>query len=166
VYADWRTAVLIFLIVVVIGIGGRALLPGLRLMKVPRLSVVFTLVALTMTFVISVLDFIRVNPAGHMVLLPMVVLTTIVDRVYSVADEKSKRVALLQLFWTVVVALCCVLLFQWAPAGRLLLVYPELHLITLALLLLLGLYDGKKLIEISHFRFLAGEAKTKPQSSG
>ncbi len=161
VYADRRIAAIIFLIVVVIGIGGRALLPGLKLMKVPRLSVVFTLVALTMAFSISVLDFVSAQPAGHLVLLPMVVLTTIVDRVYSVADENSKRVALLRLFWTIVVALCCVLIFQWGRVGRLLLFYPEIHLITLAVLLLLGLYDGRKLTDISYFRFLVEKTKAK-----
>ena len=81
VYTDWQTAVLIFIVVVAIGIGGRALLPNLKLMRVPRLSVVFTLVAMIMTLTVSALDYIHFTPVGHVVLLPLVILTTIIDRV-------------------------------------------------------------------------------------
>lgn len=165
VYADWRTATIIFTIVIVVGIAGRSLLPGLKLMKIPRLSMVFTVVAMTMAITVSLLDYLHFNPAGHVVLLPLVVLTTIIDRVYSVSDEDGVRIALQRLGWTLVVALTCFLLFQWQPLGRLLVVYPELHFITLAMLLLLGLYNQKKLSDVPHFHFLAETKKNKVKSA-
>lgn len=164
VYADWRTATIIFLIVIVVGIAGRSLMPGFKLMKIPRLSIVFTLVAITMAVTISFLEYLHFTPAGHVVLLPLVVLTTIIDRVYSISDEDGVRIALQRLGWTIAVALVCFLLFQWQALGRLLLVYPELHFITLALLLLLGLYNQKKLSDFAYFRFLTENKKTKPKA--
>lgn len=161
VYADWRTAVILFIVVVVIGIGGRALLPGLKLMRVPRLSVVFTLVAFIMALTLSTLDHFNFSPAGHVVLLPLVVLTTIIDRVYTIADEDGMRIALLRLFWTIVVAVSCIVIFRWQAFARLLLIYPELHFSTLALLLLLGLYNARRLTDISSFHFLTEDRKKK-----
>ncbi|HIJ54621.1 MAG TPA: hypothetical protein HPQ03_00705 [Deltaproteobacteria bacterium] len=165
VYTDWRTATAIFLIVIVIGIGGRALMPGLRLLKVPRLSMVFTLVAMTMTYAISALDYINFNPSGHLILLPMVVLTTIVDRSYSVADEDGRVIALVRLGWTIVVALFCVGAFKWRFLSQLLLVYPELHFITLSIILLLGLYTSKKILDYPHLRFLTEKQANKKRKT-
>lgn len=158
-YADWRTAVVLFAVVVVIGISGRSLLPGLKLMRVPRLSFVFTLVAFIMAFTLSAMEHFNFTPAGYVVLLPLVVLTNIIDRVYTIADEDGKRIALLRLFWTIFVAISCVVVFKWQSFGRLLLMYPELHFSTLALLLLLGLYDARKLTDFPSFRFLAENRK-------
>jgi hypothetical protein len=160
VYADWITATLIFLVVVVIGIWGRSTLPGLKLLKVPRLSLVFTLVAVVMTFTVSALDFANLNPAGHIVLLPMVVLTSIVDRFYTASEEDGMRVAFKRLGWTILVALCCVVFFRWQSLGRALLTYPELHCLTLALILLLGLYGAKKLTDIPFLQFLTEGPKS------
>jgi hypothetical protein len=169
-YADWRTAVVLFLVVVVIGIGGRSMMPGLKLMRVPRLSVVFTLVAFIMTFTLSAMEHFNFTPAGHVVLLPLVVLTTIIDRVYTLADEDGMHIALLRLFWTIVVAVCCIMIFRWQSFGQLLLVYPELHFSTLALMLLFGLYSAPKLTEIPSLRLLAEPRKKvmkgKPDDAG
>ena len=167
-YADWRTAVVLFIVVVVIGIGGRSLLPGLKLMRVPRLSIVFTLVAFIMTFTLSALEHFNFTPAGHVVLLPLVVLTSIIDRVYTLADEDGMRIALLRLFWTIVVALCCILIFRWQLLGRLLLIYPEIHFSSLGLLLLLGLYNAPKLTDAPSLRLLKENRKDrkKPTPEG
>ena len=165
VYTDGRTATAIFLIVIIIGIGGRALLPGLKLLKVPRLSMVFTLVAMTMTYAISALDFINLNPSGHLVLLPMVVLTTIVDRSYSVADKDGRIVALVRLGWTIVVAFFCLCAFKWRFLGQTLLVYPELHFITLSMILMLGLYRSKKILDYPLLHFLTENRVNKKKET-
>ena len=144
---------------VIFGIGGRSLLPGLKLMQVPRLSVVFTLVAVVMALTLSFLDFIHFNPSGLVVLLPLVVLTNIIDRAYTVADESGVRNALLRLGWTIAVASVCVLIFRWQRPGQLLLAYPELHLITLALIIGLGLYGWRKLTDFPVFHFLVEDRK-------
>lgn len=165
VYADWQTATIIFLIVIIIGIGGRALLPGLKLLKIPRLSIVFTLVTVSMALTVSALEYFHFTPAGHVVLLPLVVLTTIVDRTYSVSDQEGKRTALFRLGWTVVVALCCIGIFKWQGLSRSVLAYPELHFITLAALLLIGLYNSRKLTDFTFFHFLKedhGKKSSKP----
>ena len=165
VYTDWRTATIIFIIVVIIGLGGRSLLPGLKLMQVPRLSVVFTLVALTMALTLSFLDFIHFSPSGLVVLLPLVVLTNIIDRAYTVADESGIRNALLRFGWTVVVAFVCVFIFRWQLPGQFLIAYPELHLITLALIIALGLYDGRKLPDFPAFHFFIEDRKKEKKQT-
>lgn len=160
---EWKTVTMIFTLVILIGVGGRALLPGFKLMQVPRLSIVFTLVAVSMMLSVSLLDYLGLNPTGKLTLLPMVVLTSLVDRVYSVADEDGMHVAGVRLGWTAGVGVVCFGMFLWKGLGHILLEFPELHFYTIAAMLVFGLYKGKKLCDVPAFRFLAEPKPEKPK---
>lgn len=161
VYNDWRTGVLVFVAVIVLGMAARWLLDQLKLLLVPRLSVILTLVALTIVFTVSTLYFFGWTPTDA-VLLPMVILTMTVERFYLTSEEDSPRIAAQLLASTVLVAGCCYMVLRWKTVGRVLLVYPELHLITVAVLILLGRYSGYRLSELLRFRDLVPPAGGKP----
>jgi transglutaminase-like putative cysteine protease len=156
VFADWRTGVLVFAAVLALGLASRSLLERLKLLMVPRLSVVLTLVVLSIVFLVSVLDYYGLTPSAQAVLLPMVILTMTVERFYVTTEEDGVRFALQLLGGTVLVAFCCFLVLCWNRVGRMLLAYPELHLFTLAALVLVGRYTGYRLSELWRFRDLAG----------
>jgi hypothetical protein len=160
VYNDWRTGILVFLAVIVLGMGSRSLLDRLKLLLVPRLSVILTLVALTIVFTVSALFYFSWAPTDA-VLLPMVILTMTVERFYLTAEEDSPRIATQLLANTVVVAVCCYLVLRWQTVGRMLLSYPELHLLTVAVLILLGRYSGYRLNELLRFRDLVRQPGAK-----
>jgi hypothetical protein len=90
------------------------------------------------------------------VLLPMVILTMTVERFFLASEEDGVRFALQLLAGTLVVAFCCYMVLKWKTVGHLLLVYPELHLFTIAVLIVLGRYSGYRLTELWRFRDLAG----------
>lgn len=153
VYNDWRTGILVFVAVIILGMGSRSLLDRLKLLLVPRLSVILTFVALTLVFTVSALFYFAWAPTDA-VLLPMVILTMTVERFYLTAEEDSPRIATQLLANTIVVAVCCYLVLRWQAVGQVLLIYPELHLITVAVLILLGRYSGYRLNELVRFRDL------------
>jgi hypothetical protein len=158
VFADWRTGVLVFATVLALGLVSRAFLERLKLLMVPRLSVVLTLVVLLIVFLVSVLDYCGLTPSAQAVLLPMVILTMTVERFYLTTEEDGARFAVQLLGGTVLVASCCFLVLCWNRVGRMLLAYPEMHLFTLAALVLVGRYTGYRLSELWRFRDLAGPA--------
>lgn len=162
---EWKTVAVIFALVIVIGVGGRAMLPGFKLMQVPRLSIVFTLVAVSMMLAVSMLDYFALNPTGHIALLPMVVLTSLVDRIYTVGDEDGMRVAAVRLLWTFLVGLICFFMFLFKPAGVFVLNFPEVHFFTIGLMLLFGLYAGRKLSDFAYFAWLT-EPKSEKKKDG
>ena len=161
VFADLKTAMVVFSLVVLFGVAGRALLPGLKLTRVMRLSIVFTMVAAIMVFAVSALLFFDSNIDAQVVLLPIVVLTTLVDRFYSVADEADIMTAVKRLLWTLAVAVISMLILLQGILGQWLLQYPETHLVTVALIILSGAYRGKRLAELPSFRWIA---ETKPMA--
>ena len=115
---------------------------------------VFTLVAISMAFGVSLIDFFNLSPSPTVVLLPTIVLTSLIDRVYSVTEEDGIKTTLRRLMWTTVVALVCFCLFSQEWPKQLIILHPEIHLHTLAFILLLSMYKGKKLSEFPRFHWL------------
>lgn len=155
VLADWRAGLLVFVIVIAAGLAGRSLLDRLRLLMVPRLGFMLTMVVACLVFTISFLDFYRLTPSPEAVLLPMVILTMTIERFYLASAEDGPAAALKLLLGTVVVASACYLTLAWRSVGALLLSFPELHFFTLGAMVLLGRYTGYRLSELWRFRGLA-----------
>jgi hypothetical protein len=163
VFNDWTTGVVVFAVVMIFGLGARKLLDALKLLLVPRLSVILTLVALCMVFCVSVFDYYNYTPSAQAVLLPMVILTMTVERFFLVSEEDSPRFALQLLLSTLVVAACCYGVLRWQRLGSSLMAYPEVHLITIAVFILLGRYTGYRLNELLRFRDLVATPPHDPR---
>ncbi len=141
---DWLTAVVLFALVTGIGVAGRALMPGLAMSRTPRLSLVFVLVVASATLAISAMHLLETGVAAAGVLIPMVVLTTLTDRVYATADEQGLRTALVRLAWTAVVAALAFVVFLSDDLGQWLLRHPEVHLITAATMLVVTAFARRE----------------------
>ena len=154
IHVDHITAVIIFLIVTVIGVSIRSYLTNLNLQRTPLLAIVFTLVAISMVLAVSGFMYFDPGMDGLVVLLPVVVLTMLVDRIYSIADQRGMRTAMIRLLWTSVSAFISLLILLQADWSFWLVAYPELHAITLASIIVIGLYRGPKLSDLSAISWL------------
>ncbi|MCY2993059.1 MAG: hypothetical protein NTY19_35030 [Planctomycetota bacterium] len=155
VYSDWRTGLVVFAVVVGLGLVARDLVDRLKLLMVPRLSVILTMVVVCIVFSVSILDYFRLTPSAQAVLLPMVILTSTIERFFVTTEEDGVKFALQLLTSTVVLAFLCYLVLRWESVGRLLLTYPEIHFFTVGMLLLIGRYTGYRLTELWRFRDFA-----------
>jgi transglutaminase-like putative cysteine protease len=156
VYADPLTGLVTFVVVLALGLTTRKVLERLKLLMVPRLSVILTLVTLTIVFTVSVLDVFNLTPSAQAVILPLVILTMTVERFYLTSEEDSTAQAVYLMGTTLLVGLCCYAVLRWDAVGRVVLAYPEVHLFTVAVLVLLGRYSGYRLTELWRFRDLVG----------
>jgi hypothetical protein len=152
VFADWRTGLVIFVTAILLGIAVRYPIDWLKLLILPRLSIMLTLVVLCIVFGISALQYYRWTPGSNAVLLPMVILTMLIERFYLTTQEDGFRVALQNLIGTMVVGFCCYLVLRWQTVATLFLTYPEAHFFTVALMILIGRYTGYQLFEAWRFR--------------
>ena len=154
-YCDAATGAVVFALVMVVGLGGRALLGRVRLQMGSRLGVVLTVLVLCLAGAIAVMDRLglHVDPAGAM--MPLVVLTMIVERFYISIEENGLGASVRLLVATLAVAAGCWGLLAWPALGRLALAYPEGELIVVAALLGVGRYAGYRLTELWRFRELA-----------
>lgn len=154
VQADWKTGMLAFFVVLGVGVLARLFLNRLKILMVPRLGIILTLVVLTMIFGISILDYLGLTPTASAALLPMVILTMMVERFNITAEEDGYREAFMVLAGTLVTAICCLLLLRVEYLSRLVLSYPEVLFLVAAALLLIGRYTGYRITELWRFRDL------------
>ncbi|MDH5258926.1 MAG: transglutaminase-like domain-containing protein, partial [Gammaproteobacteria bacterium] len=142
----WVTGGIILCIVTVIGVAGRSFTSLLGLNRVSRLTVVFILVAISMIFSVSLMVHFGWVTDGNIVLLPIVILTYMIDRIYKLADSDGLKVALNRLAWTIVVSAIVASVLQLELFGLWMLSYPEIHLMTAAFVIIISLYKGQKLM--------------------
>ena len=159
IYAAWGTGIVILLVVVMAGLVGRNFLERLHLLMVPRLSIVLTLIIMCLVFSVSLLDYLNLTHSAQAVLLPLVILTILIERFHVTAEEDGVSFALQLVAGTTIVAAFCYLLLNWDRVGRLLLIYPEAHFFTIALFILIGRYSGYRLVELWRFRDLVQPKK-------
>jgi transglutaminase-like putative cysteine protease len=154
IFNDWRTGLVVFALVLALGLASRSALDRLRLLMVPRLSIILTLVVLCIISAVSLLDYLKWTPSAQAVLLPMVILTMTVERFYLTTEEDGVGFAVQLLAGTLVVGFCCYGVLCWRAVGNVLLGFPEVHLFTIAALVLIGRYTGYRLTELWRFRDL------------
>lgn len=153
IHSEWFTVIIVILIVIAVGFGSRSVMPE-KMSRVPRLSIILTIVAIGMVFSISIMEYFQLNPNPAAVLLPIIVLTNMVDRFYATTDENGIVSAIYRLIWTFIVTAICFSVFVIELLQQLVLGYPEIHFITLAVILLLSDYKGKKLSSLPYWSWL------------
>ncbi len=147
----------LFSIVVFLGISVRFYLEHLKLLLVPRLAAI-VIVVIGVMALLSVISFKLGFMGGLSVaLFPIVILTMTIERMTVVWDERGAMEAITQAAGSLVVAIFCYLLMNAQIVGHLAFVFPELLLVLLAGILLLGRYSGYRLTELGRFRVLAGK---------
>jgi 7 transmembrane helices usually fused to an inactive transglutaminase/Transglutaminase-like superfamily len=162
IYANWQTGVAILLIVIMAGTVSRTFLERLRLLAVPRLSIILTIVILCVVFGMSILYYLVPEIVTDAVLLPMVILTMLIERFYVTTEEDGLMYTLQLATGTLVVASLVYAILAWRSVGQFVLVYPESHLFTIAVFILLGRYAGYRITELWRFRDLVTTSETKP----
>lgn len=159
IYANWQTGVAILLIVVMAGTVSRTYLERLRLLAVPRLSIILTIVIMCVVFGMSILYYLLPEVVTDAVLLPMVILTMLIERFYVTTEEDGMMYTLQLAAGTLMVAALVYAILAWYEVGQFVLVYPESHLFTIAVFIVLGRYAGYRITELWRFRDLVSASE-------
>ncbi len=152
IYADLTTGLIVLFLVFGAGLISRLFVERLQLLLVPRLSILLTTIILFVVTGISLLDYYKHAASTNAVLLPLVILTILIERFYVTIEEDSLGQAIQLVFGTFIVSTCCYLLLRWEDVGEAILIYPEAHLLTLAAFVAIGRYSGYRISEMWRFR--------------
>jgi hypothetical protein len=137
--------------IVVIGLMLRGYLSKLNLLLVARISTLIVLVVF-LTSMISVLGHeLGFNVGRTITFFPMIIIAWTIERMSILWEEEGSREVLIQGLGSLSVAVLAYLCMQLGEIRHLTFNFPEIHLITLALILLMGQYTGYKLTELKRF---------------
>jgi hypothetical protein len=146
--------VIMFCTIVALGLVLRFYLEHLKLLLVPRLAAVVTIVVVLMTLLAVFSHQLDIQAGLSLGLFPIVVLAMTIERMSLVWEEHGPADAIQQGAGSLVVAAVCYLLLVNRYIEHLFFVFPELILVVLALLLALGRYTGYRLSELFRFSSL------------
>ncbi|MBW7472491.1 inactive transglutaminase family protein [Marinobacter sp. M216] len=140
-----------FLSVVSIGLMMRGYLSSLNLLLVSRISALIILV-IFITAGLSIIGYqMGFNTGMTVTFFPMVIIAWTIERMSILWEEEGAHEVLIQGAGSMFVAICAYLLMSAPLAGHLTFNFPELHLVILGLILLMGQYTGYKLSELKRF---------------
>jgi hypothetical protein len=156
--------ILVFLSIVLVGWIMRRVLEFYRLLQVPRMAVMLSLVVLVLIGGIVAANYQDLPATRYISLFPMVILTGMIERFWTLEMEDSMASSFKTLLTTLIIAATISLTLSLHALVQFLFRFPETLGIVIAAQLLLGRYTGYRLSEIARFRdFL--KQQTVPNSA-
>ncbi|MBI5155725.1 hypothetical protein HZA45_00470 [Candidatus Peregrinibacteria bacterium] len=146
----WGLGVLFLFFIILTGYATRALMKRWRLLYIPKVAIILTVVSITLLLLLGTSAFFGVSVTRETVFI-LLVMSTLAESFLNLKTEEGWNAAILGISETIAVALLCVFIVQWGAFQSILLAYPELILLTLVINAVLGRYSGLRLVE--YFRF-------------
>ncbi len=148
---------ILFLIVVCVGLILRALLSHLNLLLVPRISAILVFV-ITIYLAISVIGYKMGSEVGLSVtFFPMIIISWSIERMCVLWEEEGGKDVLIQGSGSLFTASVIYVLMKNNFIGNMTYAFPELLLVLLAIILMIGTYSGYRLSELRRFEPMGRE---------
>ncbi len=147
----WWMGILFLLSIVATGYITREGMRRWRLLHVPKMAIILTVISLTLLLLLSLGALLGMTPSRDTVFI-LLIMSTLTESLLTVKAEEGWRSAFFGIGETILAALLCVFIVQWSALQSLLLAYPELVLLTLVVNVGLGKWTGLRLVEYFRFR--------------
>lgn len=144
--------ILLFSLIVALGLSIRFYLEKLKLLLVPRLASVLIAVILLIIFISILTHLLKLQHGLSISLFPIVIMTMTIERMSIVWEEHGYGEALQQGLGSLLMAALAYYVMNLQILQHLFFVFPELLLLCLAAVLLMGRYSGYRLMELYRFR--------------
>jgi 7 transmembrane helices usually fused to an inactive transglutaminase len=141
-----------FVLTVMVGWGLRRGLDRFHLLLIPRAGALLTLIVIFLSAVVVAAHRFGVTVTGYVALFPLIILTHLVERFWTIEAEDGTAASFRTLLGTVIVVAAVSLVLSPDILGRWLFRHPEALLVVVAAQLLLGRYTGYRLTELYRFR--------------
>ena len=141
-----------FVLVVASGLLIRGYLSKLNMLLVARIATLVVIVVF-MIALFSILGArLGLQTGMTITFFPMIIIAWTIERMSILWEEEGPREVSVQSAGSLIVAVVAYLLMSNSYASHLSFNFPEVHLITLALIMLVGQYTGYRLSELGRFR--------------
>lgn len=144
--------IMMFTILVGVGLWFRFLLSRMNLLVVPRVAACVVIVTLLMMLMGVISYQLGMSVGMKITLFPMIILAWTLERMSLIWEEEGKRSAIVQVSGSVFVAVCAYYFMKVPQIQYWAFYFPELLLILLAGILLIGRYTGYRLSELIRFK--------------
>ncbi|WP_282755672.1 inactive transglutaminase family protein [Desulfuromonas thiophila] len=141
-----------FLAIVALGLLLRGYLSALNLLLVARISTIVIIVIFIVLFLSLTGYQLGYNTGMTVTFFPVIIVAWTIERMSILWEDEGPREVLIQGGGSLLVAVFGYLLMTWPLMAHLSFHFPEINLIIVALILLMGHYTGYRLLELRRFR--------------
>lgn len=144
-----------FTVIVAAGLWFRFLLSRLNLLVVPRVAACVVIVTLLMIMMTVVGYRMGMSGGVQITLFPMIILAWTIERMSLIWEEEGRRSAIIQVGGSLVVTVLAYLFMRVPQIQYWAFYFPELLLVLLAGILMIGRYTGYRVSELIRFKSFA-----------
>ena len=147
-----KEGLIILVMILCIGTIARMVLKKLRLLYLPRVALVLTLVSFAMLILLSASTYFRTLNLIGVSIFPILILIVLVEEFVKVQMEEGTKTAGFITAETLAIAIVGYYVVKMSFVRNFVLSYPEIVLITLGVNYVLGRWHGLRLLEYYRFR--------------
>jgi hypothetical protein len=144
----------LFVLIVTLGLAFRFYLERLRLLLIPRLGAVVTIVVLLMGLISVVGHRLDMDTGLSVSLFPMIIISMVIERMSVVWEERGAWTSIREGIGSLAMAALAYAMMSNELLSYWVRVFPEINLAILAMIIALGRYTGFRLNELIRFRQL------------
>lgn len=146
--------ILLFMLIVSLGLFFRFYLERLRLLLIPRLAAVVTIVVMLMTAISLLANQFGMETGLSVSLFPMVIISMVIERMSIVWEERGAATSIREGLGSLLMAAISYLVISINLLAYWVTVFPEINFVVLGVIVALGRYTGFRLTELKRFREL------------
>ncbi|KKR24730.1 MAG: hypothetical protein UT55_C0055G0002 [Candidatus Peregrinibacteria bacterium GW2011_GWE2_39_6] len=149
---DIRFGILIFIVILLFGSLTRLILRRYRLLYIPRMAIVLSIVSLTILAMLLLGAYFNISQLVSISIFPMLIMSTMVEKFVNAQAEAGFKQAFAMICATLFVAIICYYVVEWPLLKTIILGHPELIFAFLGVNVILGRWTGLRLLEYVRFR--------------
>jgi len=147
-----RYGIAIFLAIIFIGMFTRFALKPFRLLYLPRVAVMLTIVALFILILLVFGGSVHRTGLASVSIFPILIMITLVEKFISVQIEKGYETAVILDLETLIISIAGFYIASWKLLIEILIAHPWLILLTLPINIFLGKWTGLRISEYIRFK--------------
>jgi hypothetical protein len=151
--------IMLFILIVSLGLVFRFYLERLRLLLIPRLAAVVTIVVLLMTTISLLSHQLGIETGLSVSLFPMVIISMVIERMSIVWEERGAATSIREGLGSLFMAALAYSVISLDILAYWVTVFPEINFVVLGVIVALGRYTGFRLTELKRFREIAVQDK-------
>jgi hypothetical protein len=149
----------LFVLIVSLGLFFRFYLERLRLLLVPRLAAVVTIVVLLMTAISIISNQFGMETGLSVSLFPMIIVSMVIERMSVIWEERGAYTSIKEGVGSLFMAALAYLMMSVDVFAYWVTVFPEVNFMVLGVIIALGRYTGFRLTELRRFKPLVMKEK-------
>ncbi|PIR48492.1 hypothetical protein COU80_02145 [Candidatus Peregrinibacteria bacterium CG10_big_fil_rev_8_21_14_0_10_55_24] len=147
----WKIGLTFLLFIIFTGYITRMLLKRWRMLYIPRVAIVITVVSITLLLLLGLAAAFSIT-FGRDTIFVLLIMSTLAESFLTIKTEEGLWSAVLGTGETIVASLVCAWIVSWSTLQSILLAYPEVILFTIVADAALGQWTGLRLVEYFRFR--------------